>query len=588
MLLRDWRAGELRVLALALVLAVGSVASVAFFADRVRQALTRDAHQVLGADVLLTADHPWSVEFRDAAGKLGLARAESMTFVSMARAGDEAILAAVKAVSPGYPLRGKLRTAPQLYAPDADTIEVPAIGEAWLDERMMTALKVRPGDTLGLGKSRFRVAAVLTLEPDRGVSFMNFAPRILMRIEDLPATGLVQPQSRINHQLLAAGERTAVARFEQWARERLGRGERVDSLENARPEVRAGLDRAQSFLGLAAMLSVVLSAVAVGLGTRRYVERHLDGYAAMRCMGATQPRLFALFAWEFLALALLASIAGCALGFLVQNLVAWWLAALIPGSLPQPGPAPLAQGLATGLSLLLGFALPPLLQLKEVPALRVIRRDIGAPRQSAVTVYVLGLGAAFALMWWQAGELKLAAYVLGGFAVSFVVFAALAYGALRAVGRLGRAGGVSWRYGLANLMRRPRANAVQIVAIAVGISALLLLTLIRADLLDAWRGKMPPDAPDRFLVNIQPEQRAPLADFLERNGVKRLQAFPMVRARLVSINGRAVSAEDYSDERSKRQIEREFNMSYFAGLPSDNRVEEGAWFGPEDREGGAF
>ena len=588
MLLRDWRAGELRVLALALVLAVGSVASVAFFADRVRQALTRDAHQVLGADVLLTADHPWSAEFRDAVVKLGLARAESMTFVSMARAGDEAILAAVKAVTPGYPLRGKLRSAPQLYAPDAETNEVPEPGSAWLDERMMTALKAKVGDTFELGRSRFRVAAVLTLEPDRGVSFMNFAPRILMRVEDLPATGLVQPQSRINHQLLAAGDRAAIARFEQWARARLGRGERVDSLENARPEVRSGLDRAQSFLGLAAMLSVVLSAVAVGLGTRRYVERHLDGYAAMRCMGATQPRLFALFAWEFLLLALAASLAGCALGFLVQSLVAWWLAALIPGNLPQPGPAPLAQGAATGLALLLGFALPPLLQLKEVPALRVMRRDVGAPQQSALAVYILGFAAVFALMRWQAGEARLAGYVLGGFAASLAVFAALAYGSLRAVGRLGRAGGVSWRYGLANLMRRPRANSVQIVAVAIGIAAVLLLTLIRADLLDSWRARLPPDAPDRFLVNIQPEQRVPLADFLERNGVKRPQTFPMVRARLVSVNGRAVSAGDYSDERAKRQIEREFNMSYFTELPPDNRVEEGSWFGPGNVEGGAL
>ena len=588
MLLRDWRAGELRVLALALVLAVGSVASVAFFADRVRQALTRDAHQVLGADVLLTADHPWSAEFSDAIAKLGLARAESMTFVSMARAGDEAILAAVKAVTPGYPLRGKLRTAPELYAPDADTDDVPAAGSAWLDERMMAELKVRPGDAIDLGKSRFRVAAVLTLEPDRGVSFMNFAPRILVRIDDLPATGLVQPQSRISYQLLAAGERAAVQRFEQWARSRLGRGERVDSLENARPEVRSGLDRAQSFLGLAAMLSVVLSAVAIALGTRRYTERHLDGYAAMRCMGATQTKLFGLAAWEFLLLSALASAAGCALGYVVQQLVAWWLAALIPGSLPQPGPAPLAQGLATGLALLFGFALPPLLQLKAVPALRVIRRDIGPPRQSAVAVYVLGLAAAFALMWWQAQEVRLAAYVLGGFTASLIAFGALAYGMLRLAGTLGRAGNVSWRYGLANLMRRPRANAIQIVAIAVGIAAVLLLSLIRVDLLSSWRAKLPPDAPDRFLVNIQPGQRQPLAEFLERNGVKQPQSFPMVRARLVSINGRAVSADDYSDERAKRQIEREFNMSYFDGLPPDNKVEEGAWFGPKDLESGAF
>jgi len=588
MLLRDWRAGELRVLALALVLAAASVSSVAFFADRVRQALTREAHQVLGADVLLTADHAWSAEFREAIAGLGLKRAESVNFVSMARAGDEALLAAVKAVTPGYPLRGRLRTAPELYAPDSDAAGVPESGSVWLDERMMTALRVRPGDAIELGKARFRVGAVLTLEPDRGVSFMNFAPRILMRSGDLPATDLLQPQSRISYQLLAAGEREAVLRFEEWARSRLGRGERVDSLVNARPEVRAGLDRAQSFLGLAAMLSVILSAVAVALGTRRYTERHLDGYAVMRCMGATQPQLFALFAWEFLLLALAASAAGCVLGFLVQNLVAWWLAALVPGTLPQPGPAPLLQGAATGLALLLGFALPPLLQLKEVPALRVIRRDVGAPRRGALAVYGLGLAAAFALLWWQAGELKLAGYVFGGFVGAFGLFAAIAFAALRFAGKLGRAGGISWRYGLANLMRRPRANAVQIVAIATGLTAILLLTLIRADLLDSWRRRMPADAPDRFLVNIQPEQRAPLAEFLGRNGVKRPQTFPMVRARLVAVNGKPVGAEDYSDERAKRQIEREFNLTYLSALPPENRVTQGAWFGPKDLEGGAF
>ncbi|HEX4797833.1 MAG TPA: FtsX-like permease family protein, partial [Burkholderiales bacterium] len=588
MLLRDWRAGELRVLALALVLAVGGVSSVAFFADRVRQALTREAHQVLGADLLMTADHAWAPEFRGEIVRRGLARAESVSFVSMARAGEEALLTAVKAVTPGYPLRGKLRVAPGLNAADAEIDAVPPQGTVWLDERMMAALEVRPGDAVELGRARFRVGAVLTLEPDRGVSFMNFAPRLMMRLDDLPATGLVQPGSRISYQLLAAGERETVEQFEQWARARLGRGERIDSLENARPEVRAGLDRAQSFLGLTAMLAVILSAVAIALGTRRYTRRHLDGYAVMRCLGAAQSQLFALFAREFLLLALAASAAGCVLGFFVQNLVAWWLAALIPGTLPPPGPAPVLQGAATGLVLLLGFALPPLLQLKEVPALRVIRRDVGPPRQSALAVYVLGFGAVFALLWWQAGDLKLGSYVFGGFAGAFGVFAAIGYGALKSIGRFGRTGSVSWRYGLANLLRRPRANAVQITAIAVGLTAILLLTLIRADLLDSWRKRLPPDAPDRFLVNIQPEQRGPLAEFFEHNGVKRPQTFPMVRARLVAINGRQVGADDFSDERARRQIEREFNVTYLSALPADNKVGEGAWFGPADLERGAI
>ncbi|HET7200816.1 MAG TPA: FtsX-like permease family protein, partial [Burkholderiales bacterium] len=275
-------------------------------------------------------------------------------------------------------------------------------------------------------------------------------------------------------------------------------------------------------------------------------------------------------------------------GFLVQNLVARWLAALIPGTLPQPGPMPLLQGAATGLALLLGFALPPLLQLKDVPALRVIRREVGAPREEVLAVYLLGSAAVFALFWWQAGDLKLAGTVFGGFAAASGVFAAIAYGALRLVGRLGRAGSVSWRYGLASLLRRPRANAVQIVSIAIGLTAILLLTLVRADLLDSWRQRLPPDAPDRFLVNIQPEQRQALAEFFERNGVGKPQTFPMVRARLIAINGKPVSAEDYTDERARRQVEREFNLTYLSALPPDNRIAEGAWFGPQDLDHGAI
>src|SRR5258705_537941 len=588
MLVRDWRAGELRVLALALVLAVGGVASVSFFADRVRQALTREAHQVLGADVLMTADHAWPPEFRDEIARRGLNGAESISFVSMARSGRETLLAAVKAVTPGYPLRGKLRIAPGLNTPDADTDAIPPRGVVWLEERMMAELKVRPDDMIELGRARFRVGAVLTLEPDRGVSFMNFAPRLMMRLEDLPATGLVQPGSRINYQLLGAGEREGLRQLEQWAKARLSRGERIDSVDNARPEVRAGLGRAENCLGITAMLALVLSVVGIVLGTRRYTQRHLDGYAVMRCLGAAQSQLFALFAWEFLVLALAASAAGCALGFVVQTLVAWWLAPLIPGTLPAPGPVPVLQGAATGLVLLLGFALPPLLQLKDVPALRVIRRDVGPPRQGALAVYVAGSAAVFGLLLWQAGELKLAGYVFAGFAAAFASFAAIGYGALQAIGRLGRTGSVSWRYGLANLLRRPRANAVQITAIAVRLIAILLLTMIRGDVLDAWRGRLPPDARDRLLVNIQPEQREALSEFLDANGVKRPQTFPMVRARLVAINGKQVGAEDYSEERAKRQIEREFNLTYLAALPTDNKITEGAWFGPEDLARGAI
>ncbi|TSA17969.1 MAG: FtsX-like permease family protein [Betaproteobacteria bacterium] len=582
MLLRDWRAGELRVLTLALVIAVASVTSVAFFADRVWQALTHEANQMLGADVLLQSDHPFAPELRAESARRGLHYADGVSFVSMARAGEATQLAGVKAVSAGYPLRGKLRIAPRLNAADAETDTIPPPGSVWLDERLSAALGVTPGEQIELGNARMTVGAVLTLEPDRGVSFFNIAPRLLMRADDLPATGLIQTGSRASYQFYVAGERRATDAYAAWAKPKLGPGQRIESLGNARPEVRAGLDRAQQFLGLSAMLAVILAAVAIALSTRRYTQRHLDGYAVLRCFGALQGRLFALFSWEFVLLGLAASALGCALGFAGQAVIALWLTDFVASSLPPPGIYPLLQGFAAGLLLLLGFALPPLMQLKNVPAIRVIRREVGAPKQSALAGYALGLAALAALLLWQAGEVRLGATVFGGFTAAFIAFWLMSLGALRLFAALGRAGSVSWRYGLANLRRRSRANAVQIVALALGLTVLLLLTFIRGDLLEAWRTKLPQDAPNRFVVNIQPEQVRPLERFLAQNGIAAPSTFPMVRARLTAINGRPVGAADYTDERAKRQIDREFNLSFMRSPPPGNQVTGGHWFTRED------
>ncbi|MFH1605093.1 MAG: FtsX-like permease family protein [Pseudomonadota bacterium] len=582
MLLRDWRAGELRVLALALVIAVASVTSVAFFADRVWQALTHEANQMLGADVLMVSDHPFAEVLRGEITKRGLARADSVSFVSMARAGEATQLAGVKAVSVGYPLRGKLRIAPRLNAEDAETTVIPSPGSAWLDERLSAALGAQVGEQIEIGNARLTVGAVLTLEPDRGLSFFNIAPRLLMNLHDLPATGLIQTGSRASYRLYIAGERKAANAYENWAKAKLGPGQRIESLDNARPQVRAGLDRAQQFLGLSAMLAVILAAVAIALSTRRYTQRHLDGYAVMRCIGALQSRLFALFGWEFLLLGLTACAVGCVIGYAGQAVIALWLTDLVASSLPQPGFYPVLQGFAAGLLLLLGFSLPPLLQLKNVPAIRVIRRETGAPRQSMLAGYALGLAALAALLLWQAGEFRLGAIVFGGFAAAFLVFWLLALVALRCFALLARSGSVSWRYGLANLRRRSHANAVQVVALALGLTVLVLLTFIRGDLLESWRTKLPQDAPDRFVVNIQPDQVQPLARFLAQNRIGSQATYPMVRARLIAINGRPVAAADYADERAKHQIDREFNLSFMQSVPPGNQLTGGRWFTRED------
>ena len=578
MLLRDWRAGELRVLAAALAVAVASVTSVGFFADRVSQALVRDAHQLLGADLVLVSDHRWKKDIN--VGAFGLQQAEAVNFISMAFSKGGNQLAGVKAVTENYPLRGRLRTTSAPGLPDAQAERGPARGTVWLEERLIAALGAPVGAKIRLGSSELEVAAVLTLEPERGANFFNIAPRLLMNLADVPATGLVQTGSRVWHYLYAAGPPEKLRLFRDGLKDRLERGQRIEDLESGRPAVRASIERAQRFLGLTALLAAILAGVAIALCTRRFVERHLDGCAVMRCLGATQSRLVRLYGLEFALLGIFACAIGSIIGFAAQAGIASALAGVLRAELPAPTLLPAAQGFLTGLVLLLGFALPPLIQLKNVPALRVIRREAGNAGRAAIS-YLVGAVAFAALLLWQAGDLKLGLSVVGGFSAAVVVFFAVAWAALKLLTHpavLRQFGNRMLRYGLANLRRHSRTNAVQVASLALGLTAVLLLTFTRNDLVDAWRRSAPPDAPNRFLVGVQPAQVEPVKRFFAERGVGAPELYPMIRGRLTAVNGKPVSEADYEEERAKRLVEREFNLSYMKELPPHNALTSGEWF----------
>lgn len=595
LLRRDARAGELRLLVSALVVAVAALTAVGFSTDRVRQALEREANQLLGADLLLIADHPWPAPIVERARGQGLKWAQTQTFPSMVSLGEgdaaQAQLADIKAVSPGYPLRGALRVAPALGAPDAPAARVPPAGEVWIDERFATATGARVGDAVRVGRLVLRVGALLTFEPDRGVNFFGVAPRLLMNLADVEATGLIQTGSRVTYRLLLAGEAKTVAAFRQAVSGTLERGERIEDAQNARPEIRSALDRAQTFLGLSALITVVLSAVAVALAARRYMQRHLDPCAVMRCLGATQGFLLQVFVIQFAALGVAASLVGCAIGFAAHYVLHAQLAALLAASLPAPGFLPAVQGIAVGLSLLFGFALPPVLQLKRVSTLRVLRREFSSgalPPLRLLAGYAAGLVLLAGLMFWMAGEARLGSFIVGGFAGATLLFGLVAWLAIRLAASLRHGGGsdgVGWRYGLASLRRHAGASVVQIVALALGFMALILLTATRNDLLEAWQRAIPADAPNRFVVNIQPEQLTPVRRFFSDEATD-AEFSPMVRGRLVRVNGVETGPERYDDERAKRLIDREFNLSYRSDLPAGNRVTAGRWFsaGGRDKE----
>jgi putative ABC transport system permease protein len=581
MLARDWRAGELRVLAIATVIAVASVTSVGFFSDRVGRGLARDAHQLLGADLVLVSDHPFGSALRAGAESTGLQSVSAVAFMSMAIVEGKSQLAGVKAVGEGYPLRGQLRTAPALGAPDAPAPPGPPRGKVWIEERLVSALGAPVGTRVSLGEARLEVAAVLTLEPERSANFFNFAPRLMMNAADVEATGLIRPGSRASYYLYVAGSPDQVKAYENSMKSSLERGQRIETLETGRPEVRASVDRAQRFLGLTALLAAILAGVAIALAARRFVERHLDACAVMRCLGATQGKLLRLYVGEFIAVGLAACALGALAGYAGQHTLSAALANLLRAELPAPSALPALQGILVGLVLLLGFLLPPLLQLKNVPAVRVIRRESGTAKPGMLGAYGVGFACLVGLLLWQAGDLRLGAYVIGGFTAAVVAFVAVAWGLLRFVSQpavIRRVGSSSMRYGLAQLRRHAAGNAVQTTCLALGLTALLLLTFTRHDLVQAWRRSVPPDAPNRFLIGVQPEQRAALESFFSEHRLSPPELFPMVRGRLSAVNGRPVSEQDYSEERARRLVEREFNLSYMDAPPAHNSISAGRWF----------
>ena len=582
LLARDWRAGELTLVAVAVVGAVASVTTVGFFADRVHQALSRQANQLLGADLVISGDRAMDVSYAAEAERRGLQVARMLRFPSMTTGGGQNVLAEVKVVTGGYPLRGDLRIADVQNGTDRRATEIPKAGTVWVDERLITRLQLQVGDVIEIGKSKLPISQIITQEPDSAIGFINAGPRVMINDADVASTELVQVGSRIRYRVLVAGSPAAIADYRSWVTPKLAPGQRVESIEDARPEIRSALERSEKFLSLAALLSVVLAAVAIALAARRFLQRHLDACAIMRCHGASQSRLVRLYLQQFVVLGAAASLAGCVAGFIAQHALALWLGSLVTVELPEPGWMPALHGFVTGLALLLGFALPPIVALARVPTLRVLRRDIGAPGGMGLLGYALGAVVIAGLIIWKAGDLRLGGMVFGGFAGAMLVAGLLSWGVIALVSRIGGAG-VSWRFGIANLRRRPMASVLQVVALGIGVMALLTLTIIRSELLDLWQRSLPPDAPNRFIVNVQPDQIPTLKKFFEGRGMTMPELHPMVRARLIGINDRSVTPADYSDDRARRLVDREFNLSWATQMQKDNRLIAGNWWGNKPR-----
>ena len=592
---RDFRSGELRLLILAVALAVAALTAVGFFADRLKGGLQRDARQLLGGDAVVSSDNLTPAAFEAKARALGLRTVQTLGFPTMGRApdaqGGASKLVALKVVETGYPLRGNLQVTTQPGGKEAKTTAIPQKGEVWVDASLLESLGLKIGDPLLLGDASFRISTLIVIEPDRGAGFMNFAPRVMINRSDVAATGLIQPASRLTYRMAVAGEDPPVAAFVKWAQEEVKkpevRGVRLEALEGGRPEMSRTMDRAEKFLNLVALLAALLSAVAVALAARGFAAGHLDDCAMLRVLGLSQRTIALSYALEFALIGLFASLLGVLIGYGVHFGFVLLLAGLVEASLPAATIWPVLFGLGMGLTLLFAFGLPPVLQLAQVPPLRVIRRDVGNLKPASIGVLGVGVLGFCALLLAASSDLKLGLIAVGGFAGAVVVFAGLGWLAVKLLRRVvNEATAPRWlMLATRQVSARPAYAVVQISALAVGLLALVLLVLLRTDLINSWRKATPPDAPNRFVINVMPDQGDAFQSTLREAGVAKFDWFPMIRGRLVAINSTPITPNRWTDDRAKRLVDREFNLSTSVSQPAHNQLVAGKWV---DNEAGAI
>ena len=579
-LFAQFKSGDLRVLLLALILAVTSFTAINFFTNRISAHLNAQGGMLLGGDTVIIADHPIPNLFSNIAKKAGLQTASTIEFASMAINNDKNQLAEVKALGAGFPLRGDFKVQFAANKSPINVTTIPKLNEVWLEPRLANALGIKLGDSLELGASQFKVAGILMREPSRGGDMFSFAPRLMMNSQDVAATKLIQFGSRVKYQVLAAGNAKQLAQFSKNVLPLIQRGERVEDVKTARPEIRSALDKAETFLGLSAMVSVVLSVVAMLLASGPFVTRAQESAALMRTFGANKTTVMKISLIQTAILALIGAVFGCLLGFLLQNILAISAGKLFLEILPAPTYTPILIGFTLSFSLLFSIMWPHIQTLKTIPAMRILRNDYAVNSLSTWRLYWPVVLSVVLLILWVAKTMQLALAFILGLLILCVITSAVAYGISQLLYSLSQRNAFqnSLGFGLANLKRRLGLSIAQMIGFSLGAMVLMLLMMIKTDLMQAWQGSLPIDAPNRFIINIQPDQVVPVQTFIKDLGVKSPQVFPMIRGRLVAKNNQLISANAFDNERAKRLVSREFNLSSAATMQADNKLLQGRWW----------
>ena len=578
LLKRDARSGELTILLLALIIAVTSSTAISLFADRLQRTMATQAGEFLAADLVIASPTVIGAGWQNKAEHLGLTTAHTSEFSSVLIENDAMLLAGIKAVSSNYPLRGYLKATQSGYDSEKKHFKGPKKGEAWVEKRILSALKLKLGDQLTVGEKALKVSRIITYEPDKRGDLYSFSPRVMISSNDLEATRVIQPGSHVHYFFQYRGAAEALASFSRWAKPHLNPSQRIMDIHEDRPELGTALNKAERYLGLSSIIVVLISGVAIAMATRRYTERHFDTSAILRCLGCQQAQILRLYAYQFLILGTFASLLGCLFGWIAQQALFHLLRTLLPQQIATPGITAILFGFITGMTILIGFALPPLLRLRMVSPLRVLRRELAPLPSSAWFVYGLAMTVIALLIWQYTQDLQMTSAILGGGFVCVMLLGLLIYGLLISCRPWIPRCSLYWRFGLQGLFRQRQATISQILAFSITLVAMLLSFTVRTDLLDNWQQQLPKDAPNHFALNVFPSQLDGFKQQLAQQQINGSQFFPIVRGRLVGINGVPVQKIVSKESQGERATHRDLSLTWTKTIPSENKLITGEWW----------
>jgi len=582
-----WRSGALRVLVFSLVLAVTAISAIGFFTQRVETALNQQGGLLLGGDIAIISDHAIPEAFLQRAKQQNMAIAKTYEFASMVVFGDASQLSEIKAVEQNFPLRGDLTIGKNTTDIGHLIKASPKLGEAWVEPRLANLLNIQVGDFVEVGERKLLVSAILIREPSRGGDMFGFAPRLMMNAADLPSTKLIQYGSRVKYQLLLTSSPQIINQYFDKTKPELSRGEKIQDVRNARPEIKSALDKAQQFLGLSAMVSVILAMVAMLLSSLPYIKQSLDTFALMRCFGASKGTVLQVLSIQTILIAFFSALLGVLLGFVVQFGLAKLAGSLFLEELPLAPITPIFIGMVASIAMMFAVVFPHAWQMRNLTAMNILRRETLAQPISAQAKFLPAALVMCAMIFWQARDIKLASSTILALVLLCVAIVALSYVLVAIASHLFmRSTKIQllndMKLGVLGLKRRFGLSTVQMIGFSMGLMVLMLLALIRGDLIRNWQASLPIDAPNRFIINIQPTQINGVKQFFEQQNIKNGTVFPMVRARFISKNGNDISATQWESERAKHLAEREFNLSWAIEMQSDNQLISGKWWTPKD------